>query len=70
MQTTGEANPYRPEQGFIDDAIARSQGRPGALLSVLEDVQGHHPSNYLPAETLAPMYKTRLEQYQQTFGFR
>lgn len=24
----------------------------------------------VPAETLAPMYKKRLEQYQQTFGFR
>ena len=30
-----------------------------------------HPKYVVvPAETLAPMYKKRLEQYQQTFGFR
>jgi NADH-quinone oxidoreductase subunit E len=40
------------EQAFIDQVIARSAGRPGALLSVLERVQEHHPQNYLPAATL------------------
>lgn len=52
MQTTADSNLYAAERTYIDQVIARSQGRPGALLSVLEDVQEHHPANYLPAETL------------------
>jgi NADH-quinone oxidoreductase subunit E len=37
---------------FIDQVIAEYQGLPGALLSVLERAQEHHPQHYLPAETL------------------
>ncbi len=40
------------DQEFIDQVIARRQGRPGALLGILEDVQEHHPNKYLPMETL------------------
>jgi NADH-quinone oxidoreductase subunit E len=40
------------DQAFIDQAIARRSGRPGALLGILEDVQERHPRKYLPAETL------------------
>ena len=37
---------------FIDQIIAKHNGRPGALLGILEAVQEHHPHKYLPAEAL------------------
>jgi NADH-quinone oxidoreductase subunit E len=40
------------EQAFIDQAIATGSGRPGALLSILEAVQNHHPRKYLPEDVL------------------
>ena len=40
------------EQTYIDQAIAKSNGRPGALLSILEAVQEHHPHKYLPMDAL------------------
>jgi NADH-quinone oxidoreductase subunit E len=40
------------EQQFIDQLIVRHEGRPGALLGLLERIQEHHPSRYLPSETL------------------
>jgi NADH-quinone oxidoreductase subunit E len=40
------------DQDFIDRVIAGQNGRPGALLSILEKVQDHHPNKYLPEETL------------------
>src|SRR5271166_48737 len=40
------------EQAYIDQAIAHNNGRPGALLGILEAVQEHHPYKYLSAEAL------------------
>jgi NADH-quinone oxidoreductase subunit E len=40
------------EQAFIDQTITRNQGRPGALLGILEAIQEHHPHKYLSAEAL------------------
>lgn len=40
------------EHVFIDKVVAGQAGRPGALLSILEAVQDHNPSKYLPLETL------------------
>jgi len=40
------------EQEFIDQVIARCAGKPGALLSILEQVQDRNPQKYLPAATL------------------
>jgi NADH-quinone oxidoreductase subunit E len=40
------------EQTYIDQAIAKHNGRPGALLGILEAVQEHHPHKYLSAEAL------------------
>jgi len=40
------------EQTYIDQAIAKNIGRPGALLSILEAVQEHHPHKYLPMDAL------------------
>jgi NADH-quinone oxidoreductase subunit E len=37
---------------FLDQVIAENQGRPGALLTVLERAQEHNPQHYLPTETL------------------
>ena len=37
---------------FIDDAIGRHRGRPGALLGILEAVQEHNPRKYLCADEL------------------
>jgi NADH-quinone oxidoreductase subunit E len=40
------------EQAFIDQTIASHQGRPGALLGILEAVQEHCPHKYLSCEAL------------------
>ncbi len=44
--------PDSAELAFIDQTISRLQGRPGALLGILEAVQEHNPHNYLPADAL------------------
>jgi len=40
------------DQEFIDDLISRNQGRPGMLLTVLEEIQDRQPDKYLPMEIL------------------
>ena len=40
------------DPAFVDNVIAERLGRPGALLGILQRVQEHHPSHYLPAEAL------------------
>jgi NADH-quinone oxidoreductase subunit E len=40
------------EQAFIDQVIADQNGRPGALLGILEAVQDRNPRKYLPLPTL------------------
>ncbi len=40
------------EQEFVDQVIARYSGRAGALLSILEEVQEHHPNKYLSRSVL------------------
>jgi len=40
------------ERAYIDLVILNRNGRPGALLGILESVQEHHPNKYLPSETL------------------
>ena len=44
--------PETAEQAYIDQAIAKNDGRPGALLGILEAVQEHHPHKYLTGESL------------------
>ena len=45
--------PTKPaDHEFIDRVIAAQDGRSGALLTILEAVQDHHPDKYLPLETL------------------
>jgi NADH-quinone oxidoreductase subunit E len=40
------------EQDFIDRLIVKYHGRPGMLLSLLEEIQDRQPNKYLPVETL------------------
>ncbi len=40
------------QQDLVDGVIARHQGRPGKLLSILEEIQENHPQRYLPMEVL------------------
>lgn len=40
------------EHAFIDKTIASNEGRPGALLGILEAIQEHHPHKYLSADAL------------------
>jgi len=47
-----QAPPTLDNHDFVDLVIARNQNRPGALLSILEEVQEHHSRKYLPFETL------------------
>jgi NADH-quinone oxidoreductase subunit E len=42
----------RADHDFVDQVIARNQNRPGALLSILEEVQEHHPQKYLSSGIL------------------
>jgi NADH-quinone oxidoreductase subunit E len=40
------------EQEFVDQVVARHEGRPGALLSILEQVQERNPHKYLSRDVL------------------
>ncbi|HEY1730807.1 MAG TPA: NAD(P)H-dependent oxidoreductase subunit E [Terriglobales bacterium] len=44
--------PDNAEQAFIDQVIAKQNGRPGELLGILEAVQDRNPHKYLSPETL------------------
>ncbi len=44
--------PDSVEQAYIDQTIAKNNGRPGALLGILEAVQEHDPHKYLSMEVL------------------
>jgi NADH-quinone oxidoreductase subunit E len=41
------------EQDYIDRVLAKHEGRPGALLGILQELQDHHPNKYLPEEVLS-----------------
>ena len=40
------------DRAFVDTVISERAGRPGALLGILQRVQKHQPSNYLPVAVL------------------
>lgn len=46
------AQPALEDQEYIDRVIAEYAGKPGALLTILEKIQEHHPQRYLSAEAL------------------
>jgi NADH-quinone oxidoreductase subunit E len=52
MHTPSQERLDAAERAFIEQVILSRTGRPGALLGILESVQEHHPSKYLPLATL------------------
>jgi NADH-quinone oxidoreductase subunit E len=44
--------PPLADQEYVDKVIARHSARAGRLLSILEELQEHHPQKYLPMEVL------------------
>jgi NADH-quinone oxidoreductase subunit E len=53
------------DQDFVDRVIAKYDGRAGQLLSILEEVQEHHPNKYLPMEVLDYIaFKTDIPKAQ------
>ncbi len=52
MQSVATQRPEDFDKAFVDTIIAERAGRPGALLGILEKVQEHNPSQYLPAPVL------------------
>ena len=44
--------PVVENQDYVDNVVASYQNRPGALLSILERVQDHHPHKYLPEDVI------------------
>ena len=46
------AQPPLADQDYVDQVITRHSARAGRLLSILEEVQEHHPHKYLPMEVL------------------
>ncbi len=41
------------EQDYIEGVLAKHQGKPGALLGILQELQDHHPNKYLSEEVLS-----------------
>jgi NADH-quinone oxidoreductase subunit E len=50
--TAEEHRPVLKNQDWIDKLIATHSGKPGMLLTLLENLQESHPNKYLPAEVL------------------
>ncbi len=56
------------DMAFIDRVIAAHQDRPGALLGILEAVQGQNPHNYLPLEVLRYIAEKTRTPYSRVYG--
>jgi NADH-quinone oxidoreductase subunit E len=52
MQTLSPGSLPAEERVFLDNAIVKAHGRPGALLGILEAAQEKNRYKYLPTETL------------------
>jgi len=52
IPTLAPSQPKPDDREFADKVIAAHEGRPGALLSILEKIQERHPHKYLPADIL------------------
>jgi len=72
MQPSSQERLSAEERAFIDEVVAARNGRPGALLSVLEAVQEHQLHKYLPTQTLeyiAEKTKTPLSRIYSVVTF-
>ncbi len=52
MNAPSPSLPPPLDQNFLNSVLARHEGRPGALLAILQEIQQNHPRKYLPRETL------------------
>jgi NADH-quinone oxidoreductase subunit E len=57
------------EYAFIDKAVAANEGRPGALLGILEAVQEHNPHKYLSDEALQYVANKLDIPLSRVYGF-
>lgn len=53
---------------MIDEIIEKHKGKPGALLSTLEEVQENNPFKFLPKETLVTVAKKLNISYSQVYS--
>ena len=56
------------ERSFADQTVATHLGEPGALLSILERVQEHHPHKYLSIEILQYLAESTLIPLSQIYS--
>lgn len=52
----------------LDEIIGKHIGKPGMLLSTLEEVQENHPLKFLPSETLTSVSQKLKIPYTQVFS--
>ena len=52
----------------LDEIIEKHQGKPGVLLTTLEEVQEAHPLKFLPGETLTEVSKKLKIPYTQVYS--
>jgi len=53
---------------MINEIIEKHKGKPGALLSTLEEVQENNPFKFLPKETLVTVAKKLNISYSQVYS--
>lgn len=53
---------------ILDEIIEKYRGKPGMLLTTLEETQEKNPLKYLPGETLAEISKKLKIPYTQVYG--
>jgi NADH-quinone oxidoreductase subunit E len=52
MKSPSSQRPSDLDEDFVNKVLIRHNGRPGALLAILQEIQNNHPRKYLPRETL------------------
>lgn len=55
-------------ENILDQIIEKHKGKPGILLSTLEEVQEKNPLKYLPAETLTALSQKLKVPYTQVYS--
>ena len=63
-----KATPFIIAEADLDAIIGEHLGKPGMLLSVLEEAQEMHPQKYLPGETLLSVAQKLNIAYSQVYS--
>mgnify|MGYP001195908894 CR=1 FL=1 len=63
-----KATPFIIAEAELDAIIGKYLGKPGMLLSVLEEAQEMHPQKYLPGETLLSIAQKLNIAYSQVYS--